>query len=730
MNLSIPVKTGAIFILSAAVLMFSTFQAECKELKPEQYYSDIAKYLSRFMPRQHLLQTTVDDSISRRTWTNFLNIIDFEHKFFLQSDIDNFSKYQDQLDDMIKEGDLSFAYTVYEVLKQRAADRFNFTSNILAKGIDINLKDEFKWKRKNMPWPKDQAEWDDLWYKIIKNEYVRLRIAKEEADKIPATNKVTSSTNTAAVITPPVSPEESIAKRYQKLLNVLEDNDAESVMEQFLNAFTLAYDPHSNYMAPESLEDFNIDMQLSLDGIGAVLSTEDGAAKIEKIIPGGPADLDKRLKQGDKIIAVGQEGMQPEDILHLPLKKIVSKVRGPRGSKVTLVVIAASDPSGITKVYVLTRGEVKLEDQAAKWKLYDAQASNGKKKKIAVITLPSFYATMKSLPSDSDYRSSAEDVHKALLEIATNNVDGVILDIRNNGGGSLVDAVRMTGLFIPTGPAVQVKETESDAKIMSDRDPEVAYKGPLIVLVNRLSASASEILAGALQDFGRAVIVGDSKTHGKGTVQTVLKLSRNPKYGSVKITTAVFYRISGLSTQLKGVIPDISITSPLDFMELGEDSLDNPVSCVPIAKADYQTNDLTRIIGELKTLSEKRRSTDPQFVIYNKFLVHVEKLFKNETMPLDIVSRRELAKSEKEMNDLQKKMFSDNTEKDEKNEKSDIVLNEGLRIVADYSAIQSNEDLSQPAVQTIIKPKNLFVDMSISLWTALEATYRWIEEVL
>ena len=336
-------------------------------------------------------------------------------------------------------------------------------------------------------------------------------------------------------------------------------------------------------------------MKLSLVGIGAVLQAEDGAAKVIRLIAGGPASQDKReqaLCAGDKIIAVGQGDQEPVDMLHWPLTKMVQKIRGKKGSKVVLVVIPASDPSGSTvKMVDLIRDEVKLEEQAVKWTLHTTTTADKKEHRLAVIDVPAFYANLRAKKTDPDYRSSADDVEKALEEIATNNIDGVILDLRNNGGGSLIDSVRMTGLFIPEGPAVQIKESSSRGRILTDDDDRTVYKGPLVVMMNRLSASASEIVAAALKDYGRAVLVGDSRTHGKGTVQTVVNVGRQPIFGAIKLTTAVFYRISGDSTQLRGVIPDIYIPSPLDHMELGEDSLKYPVEWNRIRGCNYREYD-------------------------------------------------------------------------------------------------------------------------------------------
>jgi carboxyl-terminal processing protease len=478
------------------------------------------------------------------------------------------------------------------------------------------------------------------------------------------------------------------------MLTMLTDSDGKWLIEKYLTAFAHAYDPHSGYMTASSVEDFDIEMKLSLTGIGALLRAEDGAAKIVRLIPGGPADMDKRdirLRAGDKIIAVGQDTDPIVDVLHWPLHRIVALIRGPKGSRVVLTVIPASDPSGSTTKQVdLIRDEVKLEEQAADSSVRTIVDSNGDERTFGVIRLPAFYASMGiDNPRHPEYRSAAKDVQTILHDLQTNGVEGIILDLRNNGGGSLMEAIRMAGLFIRSGPTVQVRERHS-IRVLPDRNPSLAYAGPLVVLVNRLSASASEIVAGALQDYGRALVVGGEKTHGKGTVQTIISLGRDTELGSLRVTTASYYRISGSSTQLRGVTPDIVIPSPFDYMKLGEDAMQNPIPWTAVMPTRYApVADLDGIKPQLRAASEARRSESERFEAYQQLLSRIEAINDAEELPLDLEGRMALARSERDLAELQESLIPESPDGDgNKTEHADLVLEETLQILADFTGTQ------------------------------------------
>jgi carboxyl-terminal processing protease len=687
-------------------------------------YSQVAARLVRLLPREHLSHHPVDNTLSARTWTNYLEMLDFERVYFLASDIAAFKAREMTLDDELKEGDVRFAFEVFETFKRRVEDRARFVEGVLRKGFDLTKDETYVWRRRKLPWPADQAEWDELWRKRVKNEYVRETVGRElakAAARAAATNAAAAGTNAvvrlgthavsgatnasvaaatapASHSLPPLPPiEQVLTNQYRHILTVFRDNDAEWVLQRYLSAFAHAYDPHSDYMSPSAVQDFDIEMKLSLVGIGALLRPEDGAAKIVRLIPGGPADRDKRdirLRPGDRIVAVAQGDEPAVDIRHWPLYKAVNIIRGKKGTKVVLTVLPAADPAGMTTRAVdLVRDEVKLEDQAAKLRIEEVKRPDGPTRKLAAISVPAFYANMRVTSKDSpEYRSAAQDVKDLLAQAAQKGAEGVLLNLRGNGGGSLLEAVLMTGLFIEAGPTVQVQESRG-ISILPDRDPAVVFSGPLVVLVNRLSASASEILAGALQDYGRAVIVGDSKTHGKGTVQAIRPLGLDPKLGQAKTTGSVFYRISGGSTQLRGVTPDVVLPSPLDFMEVGEEHLPNPLQWSAVEPAPFaRIADLNPAIATLREKSAKRRQADTRFDAYGKWLERVKTLSDSNTLTLRLEERIKLAQMERELAELQRTLGTEDDDGEEPNTptaKLDLVLEEGLRILADLVDLQA-----------------------------------------
>lgn len=684
--------------------------AWARDLSPDPGYSEVCTRLARMLPREHLSGREVNDSISTNAWEGYLLSLDYDRSCFLASDIAKFKAHELTLDDELKAGDLKFAYEVFEVFKQRFRDRCAYVEKLLKEGFDLHRQETLRWYRKDAPWPKNEAEWNELWRKRVQNEYVRQVIdaeLKQEDQKKEPSKKGSETNAPQAAVRPPQTPEEIILNRYRRSLTVIEDSDAEWVLQKFLTAITEAYDPHSSYLSPSSMEDFDIEMKLSLVGIGALLKSEDGAAAVAKVIPGGPAARDKRdcrLVTGDKIIAVAQGDGEPVDILHWPLYKIVRLIRGEKGSRVVLTVIPASDPAGATtKLVDLVRDEVKLEDEAAKSEIRTVPDSDGVPRKLGVLTLPAFYASMQAKSTqDPDYRSSSDDVDRILRDLRKSGVDGIVLDLRSNGGGSLLEAVRMTGLFIRTGPVVQVRERF--VRVLYDKDPSMVYSGPLIVLVSRLSASASEILAGALQDYGRALVVGDAHTHGKGSVQTILDLGRDKSLGSLKITSAVYYRVTGSSTQKEGVAADLVIPSLWESSEVGESSLRNPLAWSQDAPAAYlPVADLKPYVPTLREKSEKRRAIDPRFVVYKKLLDRAREIQTSKDISLNIDERRKLARAEKEMAALKEYEGAGADEEDDEDgeeggdDKSgenpekkgpDPVLLETLSVLADFVNLQ------------------------------------------
>lgn len=647
----------------------------------------IATRVADRLPHIHLNRDNFNDEIATNALALFIDSLDYDHTFFLASDIAGFQSQATNLDDQVAAGDTSFAQVVFAIFKDRVTNRVAYVNQLLDKGIDTDTAETYRWKRETAPWPAGQAEWDDLWRKKVKNDYVA-RLAAIEAGE---NDTETEGTNVVAKTAKILSPVEFVRERYKQYQLLIESNlDNEALLQRYLSAFTHSYDPHSDYLSPRGVEDFDINMSLSLVGIGATLRSEDGMAKIMQLIAGGPAEQDGRLQAGDKIIAVAQGDKEPVSILYWPLSKAVRTIRGEKGTKVVLTVIPADDATGTrTKTIDLIRDEVKLEAQAAKSTVREFKEPNGASYRIGVLTLPEFYANFEAARNgDATARRASTDVHRILNEFATNHLDGVILDLRNNGGGSLTEAIDIAGLFISAGPIVQVRE-QRGISVLPDGDPDIAYGGPLVVLVNRLSASASEIVAAALQDYGRAVIVGDSKTHGKGTVQTVYPLSRlTEDLGSLKVTTASFYRIAGGSTQLKGVVPDVILPSLYDALEIGEEYLPHALPWSQVRSAYYRpwTESVKPAIPGLQKNSATRMTGNPTFTTFLARRDQIRKRMETPEVSLKVSDRVGEIVSEKELEKLQ-----DETMVSKKADKDDPILAETLNILADLVDANSSK---------------------------------------
>ncbi|MEN8254179.1 MAG: carboxy terminal-processing peptidase [Verrucomicrobiota bacterium] len=682
--------------LLLALLVAVPMLGSCEVEKSDLNIKRISRSVAYSLPVYHLNQLSFDENIATNAFNLFINALDPSRSYYLQSDIDAFTLESPELAKrLLKKGDIGFATRAFDILMERIENRMAFTEELLEKGFDTSTDETFLWDRKEAEWIKTEAEWDELWRKRMKNEYIARLVSRQvyADEKEAETNTVDSAETIVTNIVAnaegeydeeaedaDLSPEEFILERYKQFKLTMESFDEEMLLQRYLTAFSHVYDPHSDYMSPSSVEDFDINMKLSLVGIGAMLRPDDGAAKIVRVIPGGPADQDGRLKAGDKIIAVAQGDDEPVSILHWPLYKAVRIIRGEIDSKVVLTIIPASDRSGTrTKKIDLIRDEVKLEEQAAKSEVKEIDLGDGNTRRLGVITLPDFYADFDATSKNQkDARRASTDVRRLINELTLEGIEGLVLDLRNNGGGSLVESIDIAGLFISSGPIVQVKE-RGGVQVLPDADPEVDYDGPMIVLVNRLSASASEILAAALQDYKRAIIVGDKQTHGKGTVQTLMSLGGN-RLGSLKLTTAGFYRINGGSTQLKGVTPDIVIPSYLDVMDIGEDSLKHALPWDTIRPAMYRTaNGLADLIPLLAEQSRERIENNGEFQLYLQRRERLKERFETKTVSLSLTNRIAEAEAEKELDDIQSGAFLDEEEEDDTN---DIVLDETLNILS------------------------------------------------
>lgn len=571
------------------------------------------------LKRHHYSKPPLDDKRSEIIYQSYLKLLDPARSYFLASDIAEFDKWRFQFDDFLKSGDLQPGFTIYKRYLDRIKSRLDFAIAQLNKGvdkIDLTTNETLLVDRKDAPWPKNEAELDDLWRKRVKDEVLRLKIAGKDPAKI----------------------QETLTKRYKNQLARLGQTRSEDIFQAYLNTFAMSYDPHTNYLSPDSAENFDINMSLSLEGIGAVLQSDNDNVKIVRLVPAGPAAKTKQVATADKIIGVAQGDKEMVDVIGWRLDEVVKLIRGPKGSVVRLEIIPASNaPSDqTTKIVSITREAVKLEEQAAKKSILHLN-QDGKDYKLGVIEIPAFYLDFKAYRAgDPEYKSTTRDVKKLLTELQSEKVDGVVIDLRNNGGGSLQEATELTSLFIDKGPTVLVRNADGKVDVLEDENSGAFYKGPMALLVNRLSASASEIFAGAMQDYHRALIIG-GQTFGKGTVQTIQPLN----HGELKLTLAKFYRVSGQSTQHQGVLPDIAYPSIIDTKEIGESALPEAMTYDTIKPAIKPAVDPFKpFLAQLQARHDVRSAKDAEFVFVEQKLALAKKLMSEKTVSLNEAERR------------------------------------------------------------------------------------------
>ncbi|MEY2557353.1 MAG: carboxyl-terminal processing protease [Verrucomicrobiota bacterium] len=586
----------SLLILPAVLLAF-VMAAQPIEAKSDA--EQVTVSVGRLLEEGHYTHQRLDDEVSKKFLRTYVELLDFSHLFFTQQDIDGLnSKYGTALDDDVLLGNLKPAYEIYDLYATRVDARVAKIKEQLKEPVDFKNDATIEISRQKAPWPKDDADADGIWRGRIASELLQEHLSEH-----------------------PIEPgSQLIARRYERLARTVHEQDKDEQVKLFLDALAQAYDPHSEYLSKADLKNFSINMGLSLVGIGAMLRSEDGYAKIESLVAGGPAQTDGRLKVGDRISAVAQGNAEFNDVRDMRLDKVVEQIRGKKGTHVRLMVIPsdAADPSK-RKTIELVRDEIKLKDQEARADIIIKKDANGEPVKLGWITLPSFYADM-----DKHQKSTTKDVLALLKRLKKENIGGLVVDLRRNGGGSLEEAIALTGLFLKSGPIVQTKGSNGNIVVSSDPDPGIAYAGPLVVLTSRQSASASEIFAAALQDYGRALIVGDKNTFGKGTVQTILEIgrftsllgNRSQEDGALKLTIQKFYRVAGGSTQLHGVASDLVLPSLSDLPEFGEGALKNclPYDEVPRAKFTKWTDSSHQLfIDELKHRSEGRVQANPEF---------------------------------------------------------------------------------------------------------------------
>ena len=692
-------KFSSLLLLLLAVPLFA------EALKPEAAYPEIARRMVRQLNSMHLSGEQFDDRLSAVAWTNLVNSLDYDHTLLTQEDLKAIEPLKTQMDDLLRKGDLAFGYQLVELVRNRIVERCDYIHQVLEQKepFDFTKSEYFQWKRRDAERPTDREAQRKLWYAMLKNEYLALTLAKEldaeekaanpkkdEAAKSEAEEDYSADENLS------LPTEEIIAKRYRTLKDVYAELDAESALQRILSAAAMAYDPHTDYMSPMNFEEFSMDMNLTLCGIGATLRYDDGLIRITELMPGAPAANDTRdirLRVGDRIVGVGQGDGPIEDISHKPLSRTVRKIRGPKGSKVTLKVIPVSDKSGTrTKIVDLIRDEIRLEQQAVTGHVERLELKSGERK-LGYVRIPAFYAGAIGGEKSEKASSMTRDLLVYLQQFNTEHVDGLVIDLRNNGGGSLLEALSMTSLFV-TGPVVQVRDARN-VDVLNGAG-RVAFRKPVVVLVNRNSASASEIVASALQDYGRAIIIGDSKTHGKGTVQTVQQLGKpTSTYGADRITTACFYRINGGTTQLRGVEPDIVISSIYDALELGEDQLPGALPYSTVQPAYYaRTSDVAPFLARLKAASQKRIENDEQATAAQQLVEHVRKANAEKTVPLKLEERRSRMRTERAIEKLQEEALGGAgiNRKEGPTFKTDPVLREAFYILSDYIDLRGGPD--------------------------------------
>ncbi|WP_447788992.1 MULTISPECIES: carboxy terminal-processing peptidase [Pseudomonas] len=589
------------------------------KLQPDRDEVIASLNVVELLKRHHYSKPPLDDARSVIIYDSYLKLLDPSRSYFMASDIAEFDKWKTQFDDFLKSGDLNAGFTIYKRYLDRVKARLDFALAELNKGvdkIDFTAKETLLVDRKDAPWLKTTADLDDLWRKRVKDEVLRMKISGKESKQI----------------------QETLTKRYKNQLARLDQTRAEDIFQAYINTFAMSYDPHTNYLSPDNAENFDINMSLSLEGIGAVLQSDNDQVKVVRLVPAGPADKTKQVAPADKIIGVAQGNKEMVDVVGWRLDEVVKLIRGPKGTVVRLEVIPASNAPNdqTTKIVPITREAVKLEDQAVKKSVLNLK-QDGKDYKLGVIEIPAFYLDFKAFRAgDPDYKSTTRDVKKLLTELQKDKVDGVVIDLRNNGGGSLQEATELTSLFIDKGPTVLVRNADGRVDVLEDENPGAFYKGPMAVLVNRLSASASEIFAGAMQDYHRALIIG-GQTFGKGTVQTIQPLN----HGELKLTLAKFYRVSGQSTQHQGVLPDIDYPSIIDTKEIGESALPEAMPWDTIRAAIKPALDPFKpYITQLKSEHDVRTAKDAEFVFIRDKLTLAQKLMSEKTVSLNEADRR------------------------------------------------------------------------------------------
>ncbi|WP_428613581.1 carboxy terminal-processing peptidase [Shewanella sp.] len=618
-KLTLAASIASIFVgFSAWALTPSIPSSELPSLTQEPQHKVASKRVTGLFTRAHYHRFDLDDAFSQQVFERYLKQLDYRRNVLLQSDIDSFKQYSNQFDDMLKSGDLAPAYKMFDLVQQRRYDRFAYALSLLDKEMDFNLPgDSYQYDRDEAAWPKDEAEINELWRQRVKYDALNLKLTGKNWDEIV----------------------EVLEKRYNNAIKRLSQTKSEDVFQGVMNAFSRSVEPHTSYLSPRNAERFQMEMNLSLEGIGAVLQMDDDYTVIKSLVAGGPAANSEKLAPEDRIVGVGQEGKEIVDVIGWRLDDVVELIKGPKGSKVILQILPKKGGSAAKPIDVtIVRDKIRLEDRAATSEVIEPSTGDYAGRKVGVIKIPGFYMNL------------SQDVTKELVKLKEAKVEGVVIDLRGNGGGALTEATLLTGLFIEQGPVVQIRDANGKVSQNRDNDGRVTYSGPLTVMVDRYSASASEIFAAALQDYDRALIVGES-TFGKGTVQQHKSLGRiydmyDKPIGHVQYTIAKFYRINGGSTQLKGVTPDIPFPSALEPGEYGEAEEDNalPWDKVPVAQYGTLGDINPELVTHLDSRHQQRIKNDVEFGYIEQDIAEFKKSHKETSVSL--VEKERIAERE------------------------------------------------------------------------------------
>jgi carboxyl-terminal processing protease len=594
-------------------------------VRPQAVQAQAALWASHVMSRYHYKATPLDDAMSEKIFDRYFKSLDGEKLFFVQADVDQFAPMRTKMDDAIMSENLTVPFAIYNLYQQRFNERITYARELLKTKFDFTQDESYQIDREKAEWPKSDAEVKDLWRKRVKNDWLRLKLAGKDDKAI----------------------RETLDKRYENYMSRSRKLNNEDVFQIFMNAYAMSIEPHTNYLGPRAAENFDIAMRLSLEGIGAQLQQRDDYTVVREIVPGSPAALSGKLKVGDRIVGVGQgESGSFTDVVGWRIDDVVQQIRGAKDSTVRLQILPAdAGPDGKLAQLSLVRKKISMEEQSAKKSILEVRDGTAKRR-VGVISLPTFYLDFEARrKGDKDYKSATRDVARLLAELKKEKVDNVLIDLRNNGGGSLTEAVELTGLFIDKGPVVQQRNAQGKVEVESDTNAGLAWDGPVGVLINRSSASASEIFAAAIQDYGRGLVIGEP-SFGKGTVQTLVNLDRysqndKPRFGELKMTVAQFFRINGGTTQLRGVTPDISLPSMSDPESFGESSYDNALPWVAIKPAIYiPAGELKEIVPLLDKKHEVRVSKDKDFQYLAEDIALVKKQRKDNTISLNEAVRR------------------------------------------------------------------------------------------